>query len=183
MKDIGRIIQSPSFDRQKALDQQIRLLELKRERLENLIELARKTKETGGKRTVDFTAFDTKKLDEYAARAKASWGMTREYEEYEQRSKGRTRSEDRELSSRLMQIFAQFGAVRNESPASDKAQALVGKLQAFITEHYYTCSDQVLSGLGQMYAGGGDMTDNIDRYGGEGTAVFVNEAIKVHCGR
>ena len=130
---------------------------------------------------MDFSAFDTKKLDEYAARAKASWGTTPEYKEFEQRTKGRTRSEDQELSNQLMQIFAEFGTVRNGSPASDKAQALVGKLQAFITAHYYTCSDQVLSGLGQMYAGGGEMTDNIDRYGGKGTAVFVNEAIKVFC--
>ena len=130
---------------------------------------------------MDFSAFDKKELDEYAARAKASWGTTREYKEYEQRSKGRTRNEDRELSERLMRIFAEFGSVRNESPSSDKAQALVGKLQAFITEHYYTCTDQVLYGLGQMYAGGGEMTDNIDRCGGEGTAAFASRAIRVFC--
>ena len=82
-----------------------------------------------------------------------------------------------------MQIFADFGAVRQESPASDAAQALVQKLQDFITAHYYTCTDQILAGLGQMYAAGGEMTGNIDRSGGEGTAAFVQKAIAHYVGQ
>ena len=74
LKDIQRILQSPSYDRDKALDQQITLLRLKKERLEQLIELARRTKQNGGRSAMDFSAFDTQKLDEYAAQAKASWG-------------------------------------------------------------------------------------------------------------
>ena len=130
---------------------------------------------------MDFSAFDTKKMDEYAAQAKASWGATPEYHEYEQKSKGRTPAENRELGERMMQIFAEIGAVKNEDTASEQAQALIRKLRDFITEHYYTCSDQVLLGLGQMYAAGGEMTNNIDRYGGAGTAVFTNAAIQVFC--
>lgn len=78
LKDIQQIIQSPSFDRKKALEQQIELLQMKKERLEKLIELARGIQATGGKKHMDFSAFDTKKMDEYAARAKASWGATPE---------------------------------------------------------------------------------------------------------
>ena len=130
---------------------------------------------------MDFSAFDTKKMDEYAAQAKASWGATPAYHEYEQKSKGRTPAESRELGEQMMQIFAEIGAVKNEDPASERAQALIRKLRDFITEHYYTCSDQVLLGLGQMYAAGGEMTDNIDRYGGEGTAAFTNAAIQAFC--
>ena len=47
-----------------------------------------------------------------------------------------------------------------------------------ITEHYYTCTDEILLSLGTMYAGGGDLTTNIDKVGGEGTAAFSYEAIK-----
>ena len=130
---------------------------------------------------MDFSAFDTRKIDEYAEQAKAAWGSTPEYLEFEQKSKNRTKAEDMELSKQMMRIFTEFGALKNESPASGKAQALVRKLQDFISAHYYTCSDKILSGLGMMYAGGGEMTDNIDRYGGEGTADFVNEAIRVFC--
>ena len=80
-----------------------------------------------------------------------------------------------------MGFFAELGAVRDEDPASGKPQAIIRRLQDFITEHYYPCSDKVLSALGQMYAAGGDMTENIDRCGGEGTAVFANRAIQARC--
>ncbi len=181
LKDIRRIIQSPSFDRKKALEQQIELLRLKKERLETLIRLASEIQATGGKTNMDFSAFDTKKMDDYAARAKAAWGTTPEYREYEQKSKGRTQDENRELGEQMMRIFAAIGAIKNEDPTSGQAQALIRQLRDFITEHYYTCSDQVLLGLGRMCASGGEMTANIDRSGGDGMAVFSNEAIKRFC--
>ena len=181
LKDIQRIIRSPFFDRQKALDQQITLLEMKKEQLDNLISLAREIKASGGKTKMDFSAFDTKKMDEYAAKAKETWGETPEYREYEQKAKGRSKAETMEISSQMMDIFAEFGTIRNGDPASPEAQALVRKLQDFISAHYYSCTDQILSGLGQMYTAGGEMTGNIDSCGGEGTAVFASQAIRVFC--
>ena len=181
LKDIQQIIQSPSFDRQKALDQQITLLELKKEHLDNLINLAREIKATGVKTKMDFSAFDTKKMDEYAAKAKEAWGDTPAYREYEQKARGRSKAETVEVSRQMMEIFAEFGSIRNGDPASPEAQALVRKLQDFISAHYYTCTNQILSGLGQMYAAGGEMTGNIDSCGGEGTAVFASQAIRVFC--
>ena len=180
LKEIKRIIQAPSFDRNKALEQQIELLRLKKEHLEKLIDLAREIKE-GGTAQMDFSAFDTAKMEEYAAQAKASWGTTAAYREYEEKSKNRPAEKERELGEQMMQIFAAFGKVKDGSPASEEAQSLVRKLQAFITEHYYACSKEILSGLGRMYAGGGEMTENIDRYGGAGTGVFANEAIQIYC--
>ena len=81
----------------------------------------------------------------------------------------------------LMAIFAQLGAIRNTSPGSKEAQALVAKLQQFITDHYYTCTPQILKGLGMMYIAGDSMTENIDKAGGEGTAAFVHQAIECFC--
>ena len=181
LKDIQRIIQSPSFDRQKALDQQITLLELKKEHLDDLIHLARGIKEAGVDTKMDFSAFDTKKMDEYAAEAKKAWGNTPAYREYEQKAKGRSKEEMAEVNRKMMEIFTEFGAIRHEDPASEKAQALVRKLQNFISAHFYTCTDQILSGWGQLYAAGGEMTSNIDSYGGEGTAVFTSQAIRIFC--
>ena len=130
---------------------------------------------------MDFSAFDTKKMDEYAAQAKEAWGNTPAYQEYKQKTKGRSKAETIEAGRQMMEIFAEFGAIRNGDPSSPEAQALVRKLQDFISAHYYTCTDQILSGLGQMYAAGGEMTDNIDRYGGEGTAAFASRAIRAFC--
>ncbi len=183
LKEIKVIINSPDFNKSKALEQQITLLELKKEHLEKLISLAHTIQSKGGKKHMDFSAFDTKKLDEYAAQAKASWGHTEAYREYEKKSQGRSSEEINSLAGQMMQIFAEFGAIKQESPNSESAQALVRRLQEFITQHYYTCTDEILAGLGQMYAAGGEMTDNIDKAGGKGTAAFVSEAIRIICTR
>ena len=180
LKDIGEIIGSPDFDRSKALEQQIELLTLKKEHIENLIDLARGI-QLLGVRHLKFDAFDTKKIDEYAAQAKASWGNTPAYKEFEEKSKGRTKEQDRDISLGMMDIFAEFGAIRTTDPASEEAQALVKKLQDYITENFYTCTDEILNGLGKMYSGGGEFTKNIDSYGGEGTAEFAHQAIEIYC--
>ena len=195
LNDIKKIVGSPDFDRSKALAQQIELLTLKKEHLENLIDLAKGLK-LRGVRHLKFDAFDTRKIDEYAAQAKASWGTTPAYKEFEEKSKGRTQEDDQNIAQGLMDIFAEFGAIRgaeagtlkgaeldavkSADPASAEAQALVKKLQDYITQHFYNCTNEILSGLGKMYAGGGDFTKNIDSYGGEGTAEFVHQAIEVY---
>ena len=180
LKDIKEIISSPDFDRRKALDQQIELLRLKKEHIENLIDLAREIKLSGVKK-LTFDAFDTKKIDEYAAQAKASWGTTPAYKEFEEKSKGRTKEEDKKIYQGMIDLFAQFGQIRDTDPASGEAQTLVKKLQDHITEHMYTCTKEILSGLGKMYAAGGEFTQNIDSYGGEGTAEFASRAIEIFC--
>ena len=181
LKDIGAILDSPTFDRNKALDQQIRLLELQKEHLDNLIDLARGMKLVGVKCMTDFTAFDTKKIDDYAREAKASWGKTQEWKEYEQKSQGRTREDDAIIAQGMMDIFAEFGTIRDTDPASAEAQALVNKLQSYISEHFYTCSNEILLSLSKMYGGGGSMTENIDKVGGPGTGEFSARAIAIHC--
>lgn len=182
LKDIKEILDDPNFDRSKALEQQIKLLELRKEHLENLIDLARGIKMIGVRKVskMSFEAFDTRKIDEYAAEAKKSWGTTDAWKEYEQKSAGRTKEQEIALGVGMFDIFAEFGKVKDGSPDAEEAQALVRKLQNYITDHFYTCTDEILEGLGQMYAGGGDMTKNIDKMGGEGTAVFANEAIEAY---
>lgn len=181
LKDIQGIMESPDFDTAKALDQQIILLKLKKDHLENLITFAAGIKLLGVK-YMDFSAFDRSKLDEYAARAKAAWGKTPQYSEFEEKAKNRTPKEDQILSGQCMMIFGKFGKIKDTDPSSEAARELVIKLQRFLTEHFYTCTDQILSGLGKMYAGGGEFTKSIDEYAGEGTAVFVNKAIQAYCG-
>ena len=160
--------------------QQITLLTLKKEHLENLIDLARGIKKMGVKH-MDFSAFDTKKIDEYAAQAKATWGTTDEYHEYKDKAKGRTAEQQKSINIQMMNIFAEFGESRDGDPASEQAQNLVKKLQDFITKHFYTCTNEILASLGKMYVDGGDFTANIDKAGGVGTAEFVDKAIEIYC--
>ncbi len=182
LKDIQKILSSPGFDRSKALQQQIELLTLKKEHIETLIALAREITETGEK-TMDFSAFDKTRLDDYARQARETWGQTDAYRESQEKSRGRSREQEQLLGQGLMEIFAEMGRIKMADPGSEEAQALVKKLQSYITEHYYKCTNQILLGLGQMYAAGGEFTENIDGSGGEGTAQFANEAIQIYCSK
>lgn len=182
LKDVKKIITAPDFDRNQALEQQIELLTMKKEHLENLILFARGIKVIGVK-TMDFSAFDTRKLDEYAAEAKAKWGKTDAYQEYMEKrnGKGYTKEEDKRLQEEFMKFFVRFGSLRENDPASAEVQKQVQLMQEFMTEHFYTCTNEILSSLGRMYSGGGDFTENIDKMGGEGTAYFVAKAIELYC--
>lgn len=180
LKEIKTILDSPSFDRNRALEQQIELLRLRKEHIENLIDLARGIQMIGVK-PLDFSAFDTRKIDDYAAQAKAMWGTTPAYREFEQKSKNRSRETERHLNEALMTIFQAFGTIRTQEPSGERPQQLVRQLQAFITENFYTCTPEILRSLGMMYAGGGSMTENIDHAGGTGTAAFAQRAIEYFC--
>ena len=180
LKEIKRIIDAPGFDRNKALEQQIELLTMKKEHLENLINFAREIKMLGVKH-MDFTVFDTKKLDEYSKRAKEQWGKTSEYKEFEKKTENWNDEDQQIVINDFMQIFAEFGEMMSLEPSDEKVQLQVHKLQDYISEHFYNCTKKILSGLGKMYSGGGEFTENIDKVGGRGTADFVDEAIEIYC--
>lgn len=180
LKEIKQIIDAPNFDRAKALEQQIELLTMKKEHLENLIIFARKIKTTGVNK-MDFNAFDTTKMDEYTRAAKKKWGQTSEYKEFEEKSKNQSTDSQKIALQNLMLIFLEFGKMTNKNPWDSDVQLKVKKLQDYITENFYKCSNTVLSGLGKMYSSGGEFTENIDKAAGNGTAVFVAKAIETYC--
>lgn len=180
LKEIKEILSSPDFDRNQALEQQIALLTLKKEHLEHLIDFARGI-QVAGVKTMDFSAFNTKKIDEYARQAKKQWGKTPEYQEFEKKSKGRTSQQEQAIAQDFMQLFAEFGKLKTSDPGSEQAKRQVKRLQDYISEHFYKCSDDILLSLGKMYAGGGEFTANINKMGGEGTAEFVAKAIRICC--
>lgn len=177
LKEIKEIIYAPDFDRNRALEQQIALLQLKKERLENLITFARGIKKIGVN-TMDFSAFDTSKLDAYAKEARKQWGTTGAYKEFEDKSRERTGDSEKAAAVGLMLIFEDFSKIKDGRPDSREAQAAVKRLQSYISEHYYNCTPQILADLGKMYGDGGEFTENIDRAWGDGTAAFAADAIK-----
>ena len=183
LKDIRRIIESPVFDREKALEQQIHILELKKEHIENLIDLARGVKKSGVKDMTDFNAFDTAKIDDYIAKAREYWGDTAAFKEFEEKNADRTSEENAGINTELMKIFAQFGGMKDMDPASPKVQKQVKKLQDYITDKFYKCTNTILSSLGHDYSAEGEMNRNIDKAGGKGTGEFVDKAIQIYCSK
>ena len=180
LKDIRGILDAPDFDRNRVLDRQIELLERKQRHLEYVTDLARGIKQMGVK-NLEFQNFDPKKVDDYAQQAKTLYGKTDAYREFEEKAKGRTQEQSDAVNGQVMDFFVRLGALKGRAPESDAVQAWVKELQTFFTENFYTCTPEILMSLGDMYAGGGAMTENIDAAGGEGTGAFAREAIACYC--
>ena len=119
------------------------------------------------------------KINETETRTR--WGDTSAYREHEQKTKNYTKEKWAEANDGMMAIFAEFAACKTSGASADSAevQALVAKLQAHITANYYTCTDEILAGLGKMYVADERFKKNIDKYG-EGTAEFASDAIAAH---
>ena len=119
-------------------------------------------------------------MKNYETEARSRWGNTDAYREHEQKTKNYTKEKWAEANDGLMAIFAEFAECKDRGTNADsaEAQALVAKLQAHINANYYTCSDEILAGLGKMYVADERFKKNIDKCG-EGTAEFASEAICV----
>ena len=117
-------------------------------------------------------------MKNYETEVRSRWGGTAAYREHEQKTKNYTKEKWAEANDGLMSIFAEFAACKDSGACADsaEAQALVAKLQAHITANYYTCTDEILAGLGKMYVCDERFKKNIDKYS-DGTSEFVSEAI------
>ena len=117
----------------------------------------------------------------YSTEVCERWGDTSAYREHDQKTKDYTKEKWAEANDGLMAIFAEFAACKNSGKSADFAevQAMVAKLQAHITANYYTCTDEILAGLGKMYVADERFKKNIDKYG-EGTAEFAAEGIRIY---
>ena len=122
-------------------------------------------------------------MKKYDAEVRERWGDTESYREHEQKTKGYTKEKWAEANDGLMAIFAEFSTCKANGamPGSAEAQALVIKLQSHITANYYTCTDEILAGLGKMYVADERFKKNIDKIG-EGTAEFVSNSIAAKFG-
>ena len=121
-------------------------------------------------------------MKNYETEALERWGNTDAYREHKEKTKGYTQEKWAEANDGLTSIFAEFAVCKNSGASADssEAKAIVAKLQAHITANYYTCTDEILAGLGKMYVADERFKQNIDKCG-EGTAKFVSEAIAVFC--
>lgn len=177
LKSIQEILSSPLYNRKEALSRQKELLILKKERIDRLIYAIDEAEK--GETVMD--AFDNSKFEavrkEYEKEAKEKWGHTKAYKEYEAKNKNHNNS-----FIGMDNIMKDFSVcMKNGSlPSSPEAQLLVKKLKDYITENFYTCTDEILSGLGKMYVYDERFTENIDKHA-KGTASFIREAINAYC--
>ncbi len=177
LKSIAEILSSPNYDREKALKEQKKLLTLKKERLERLI----LSIDDAVKGESVMSAFDNSEFEAYKSETKEKWGNTEAYAEFSEKTKAYSKERFADINTGLEYIFRDFAELMKSGaePDSSEAQALVKKLQDYITENYYTCTDEILAGLGQMYMADERFKNNIDKYA-SGTAEFVSKAISIY---
>ncbi|EHI69942.1 MerR family transcriptional regulator [Streptococcus ictaluri] len=176
LKTIKEIMDSPSYDRNQALSDQIKWLELKKVHLEKVISQAKAMQ--GGLDMTDFTAYNQTELEAFQKEAKERWGETSGYREFESKYSA---SHFSKVQEDMGNIMAVFGKWKDLDVSDEKVQRQVKVLQDYITRNCYTCTDEILAGLGQLYVADERFTSYIDSVGGNGTAHFINEAIKVAC--
>lgn len=179
LKAIADILHAPDYDRNRCLEKQIKLMQERVGKLQDRIALA-KGMLTVGVKYMSFEGFDPKKMDEYSTQAKALYGKTDAYKEFEQKSRNRTSQQEKDLGTQVMDFFARLGKMRPCEPDCDAAQAWAKELQDFFNANYYNCTPQILSCLAESYAGGGSMTENIDKVGGAGTGAFAKKVIDLY---
>lgn len=172
--EIKAILDSNGFDKEAALKEQIKLLEMQKNRLDEIIDSARKLLMKGND-NMNFSAFNKSEIDKYADEAKKKWENTAAYKEFAEKH-----SDSNDKTEEFMQIFAEIGKIKHLEPDSQTVQSMIKKLQNFITENYYTCTDDILKGLGQMYIADKRFKNNIDSTGGNGTAEFTAQAINTY---
>ena len=121
-------------------------------------------------------------MKDYFNETREHWGNTDAYREHEQKTKNYAKENWAEANDGLMAILTEVASCKasDTSADSDEAQALVAMLQTHITANYYTCTDEILAGLGKMYVADERFKKNIDKCGEE-TAEFASEAIAVFC--
>ena len=178
LKSISAFLSSPNYDRTKALLEQKKLLTLKKERLERLIDSI----DAAVKGENILKAFDNSEFEEYKAEARDKWKNTEAYKEYHAKTRNYSKKKWDSLTEKMDGVFAEFSVCMNshENPDCAKVQDLVKVLQKHITENYYLCTNDILASLGQMYVSDERFKSNIDKHT-DGTADYVSEAIKLYC--
>ncbi len=178
LKSIKEILSSPDYDKKQALKEQKKLLIIKKERLERLISSI----DSAEKGKVIMKAFDNSEFEKYREEAKEKWSSTDAYKEHKEKTKNYSKGDFDALGEGMNMIMGEFSLCMKKdlAPISEEAQGLVKKLQDYITANFYTCTKEILAGLGLMYASDERFKNNIDKHG-DGTAQFISEAVEFYC--
>lgn len=179
LKEIKKIVGNVAYDRESALKEQIRLLELKKKHLEKVIKHA-KSLQQKGENYMNFEVFDKSDLLAFQEEAKERWGNTATFQEFS----AKTNQEGfAQISAEMSAIMMEFGQLKKLSADDSKVQSQVEALKDYISDNFYECTNEVLASLGQMYTLDNRFSHYIDHAGGPGTATFVSQAIAIYCGK
>lgn len=179
LKSIKEILSSPTYNKKEAFRKQKELLNLKKAKIEKMISVLEEAEKGELKiMTIDNSYEKTRK--QYEAEVKEKWGSTDAYKESQQKTATYSKEKWNDVSSGLDEVIAEFAKVKAEGRTAEESIFLAEKLQQYITDNFYTCTKEILTGLGEMYVLDERFKENIDKHD-EGTAEFMREVIRIYC--
>jgi len=181
LKKIREMINSPSYDRQKALEVQHRLLLERRRQLDRMIRTIEKTiihskGEIEMTNKEKFEGFDFSH-NKYEEEARKLWGDSAVDESNAKIAKW-TDHEKKDYNERFTGIFRKIAALRHLPPDAEEVQAVMKQWYMILNE-IGSYSPDAFKGLGQLYVDDARFTENIDKYG-QGLAKFMCDAMAVY---
>lgn len=179
LKNIKEILSSPDYDKKEAFRKQKELLKLKKEKIEQMISVL----EDAEKGELDMNKIESnyeKTRKQYEAEVKEKWGSTDAYKESQEKTSAYSENKWNDVTAGLDSVLAEFSKAKADGKTAEEAVFLAEKLQQYITDNFYTCTKEILSGLGEMYVLDERFKENIDKHG-EGTAEFVRATIRIYC--
>lgn len=180
LKEIKEIIDSPTFDPTEALQQQIELLQQQYKHIGSLIVLATEIQRKG-KAAMGFEAFDKTEIEQYRREARERWKSMEAYQEYLQKQLCKTSQEADQDAWEVIRFLKSMGELRHLPPGSAEVQRKVKELQQLFSSKFYHCTNHILSTLGEMYVDHNRFRESIDQECGDGTAIFLRDAIRLYC--
>lgn len=189
LKEIKSLLNSPNYNRTKALKQHLAILQAQKERIDALISLVQE--EIKGAAEVSFAPFSNSKVlelqEKYREEILERWGNTDSFKEYEITFSSKARKMQNEQMEAFYSIaqsmFEKLALYEGRSPNCQEVQEILKEWQDYISAHFYKCDTQMLSYLGQLYVTDERFSDYINRFGTGDLASFLNKAIEVFCSK
>lgn len=182
LNEIKTILNRTRNEKAVILNKHKSLLMLKRERIDCLIEMIESIVKGEiidmEKIKVNTQSFEMQK-DKYKDEVIQRWGDSDAYKISAERTKSYNKKDWEHINLSQQRIFSMFYENKNEDINSLKVRNIVKLWQDFITKNFYPCSDDILSGLADMYLNDERFKRNIDK-AGNGTAQFMHDAIKAY---
>jgi DNA-binding transcriptional MerR regulator len=185
LKEIKRILGSPSFNRQEALIMHRKMLRKKRDQLDKMLGTIDKTiKHLKGELEManeeKFRGFDFSH-NPYEEEARKIWG-DKAVDDSNTKIACMSEDKQRALVEEMESIYRRLAALRHGPPESDEAQAAIKAWYDLLNANFSTYSPETFKTLGQMYVDDERFTESIDRFG-KGLAVFMRNAMAVFADR
>ncbi len=183
LTEIKEMLSLPEYDKQAALREQKQLLTLKKQHLERIIEFIEQA-EKG--ESINMKVFDNSEFEQakeaYRREAEQRFGSTEAYKQHKEKTAGYGKADWQRVGEEINAIISEFAALNASGvkPTDGKAALLAQRLQNYITETQYDCTNEIFCSLGEMYVADNRFRNNINKHG-FGTAEFMRDAVKAYC--